>query len=34
MNEGSRIGTGRGLIFLVVLITMQALGLTGHSTWH
>ncbi len=33
MNLASRLGTGRGLIFLVVLTTMHAFGLTGHSTW-
>ncbi len=33
MKRASRFGTLRGGIFLVVLTTMHAFGLTGHSTW-
>ena len=33
IKRASRFGTLRGGIFFVVLTTMHAFGLTGHSTW-
>ena len=33
-SRGSRCGTLRAGIFLVVLMTMHDFGLVGHSTWH
>src|SRR5437016_4601033 len=34
MNFSFLVGTGLGLMILVVLTTMQACGVTGHAIWH